>query len=138
MTSRRPQARRLGARSSAGFTLLEVLVAVAVTSIALLAVYRLQAQTLDLNYSIRFFTTAPLLAQDALARFEAESLADESGGEGDFGENFPGYEWEITVEEVESELLENVVENLKRITVAVTYNDDEFVFSFSTYRYITG
>ena len=63
-------------RSSGGFTLLEVLVAVAVTAIALLAVYRLQAQTIDLNYSIRFYAAAPLLAQDALARFEAENLAD--------------------------------------------------------------
>ena len=99
-------------QTDAGFTLLEVLVAVAVTSVALLAVYRLQAQSIDLNYSIRFYAMAPLLAQDALARFEAESLEEETHDSGDFGDGFPGYLWEISVDDVESELLEDVAENL--------------------------
>jgi general secretion pathway protein I len=124
--------------TSAGFTLLEVLVAVAVASVALLAIYRLQAQTINMNYSIRFYATAPLLAQDALARFEAESLAEETGDAGDFGDEFPDYLWEISVDDVESELLEDVAENLKKINVTVTYNEDEFVFLYSTYRFVEG
>lgn len=125
-------------RSSAGFTLLEVLVAVAVASVALLAVYRLQGQTINLNYSIRFYAAAPLLAQDALARFESESLEEATDDSGDFGDEFPGYLWEISVEDIESELLGEVAERLKKINVAVTYNENEFLFTYSTFRFIDG
>ena len=46
-----------------GFTLLEVMVAVAIVAIALSAVYKLYSQAFDMNQSARFYTTATLLAE---------------------------------------------------------------------------
>ena len=118
-----------------GFTLLEVMIAVAVASVALLAVYRLQTQTISMNYSIRFYATAPLLAKHALSTFEMEYLGESTEESGDFGREFPGYTWAVSVEEVESELLGKTAERLKQLNVEISFNKDEFIYLFSTYRF---
>ena len=50
-----------------GFTLLEVMVSVAIMSIVLVSVYRLHSQSLTMNTEARFYTQAPMLAQSKLA-----------------------------------------------------------------------
>jgi general secretion pathway protein I len=117
-----------------GFTLLEVMAAVSILAIVLTAVYRLHAQTISMNSSARFYTNAPLLAQRTLA--EVETKTDEFMGadSGDYGDEFPGYSWTVSVEDVESEELGEAAEDLKQIDVGVMYNEGEFSYSFRTYR----
>ena len=50
-----------------GFTLLEILVAISIISIALIAVYRLYTQTLSMHQFQIFNTQAPMLAQKKMA-----------------------------------------------------------------------
>jgi general secretion pathway protein I len=117
-----------------GFTLLEVMVAVSIMAIVLVAVYRLHSQTISMNIAAKFYTSAPLLAQGKLAEFEIMPADKLTGDSGDFGENFPGYYWNVAVEDVESEPLGEAAKGLKRLDVTVTLNN-EFSYSFRTYRF---
>lgn len=124
-------------RTAAAFTLLETLVAVTIIAIVLLAVYRLQSQTLVMNLSSRFYTNAPLLAQKKLSELElggSLDLVDPSGG---FGEGFPGYSWEAAVDSIDSELLGETAARLRRIDLKVLYNQGELEYTVRTYRLVT-
>ena len=67
---------------SAGFTLLEVLVCLSIISIVLVGIYRMHSQTLLMNRSTQFYTTAPLLAQRRLAEIELNTPSDFIDGGG--------------------------------------------------------
>lgn len=96
-----------------GFTLLEVMLAMAVLAIALVAVFQSQSQSISMAGISRFYTTAPLLAQSKMAETEAMPVADIGSEDGDFGEDFPQYAWQVTVADTGFEFL-------KRIEVTVT------------------
>jgi len=117
-----------------GFTLLEVLIALAIMAIVLVSVYRLHSQTLTMTTANRFYTQAPLLAQSKMAQLEASSAGSFSGESGDFGEKFPGYSWSVATEDVSSEALGEIAADLKRIDVTVTLNGNEYVYSIRSYR----
>lgn len=127
-------------RRSRGFTLLEVMAALAIIAIVLVAVYRMHAQTISMNGTAGFYTRAPLLARSVVARLAA--APDEMGFSdgGDFGEKLPGYRWEINIEELTSEILVETLgetaERLKQIDVTVTLNDD-YTYTVRTYRMLT-
>jgi len=118
------------------FTLLEVMVAVSIMAIVLIAVYRMQAQTIAMSNASRFYTTAPLLAQSKIAELGIISSVELGGGSGDFGEDFPGYTWNLEIEEMESEVLGSYAKDLKRIDVSVNFNEGEFVYGFRTYKFL--
>ena len=120
-----------------GFTLLEVMVAMAIMAIVLVSVYRMHSQTLTMNTASRFYTQAPLLAQSKMAQLESGGTEIIAGDSGDFGEEFPGYTWNVTVEDVPSEALGEVASDLKRIDLLVSYNDNEYTYNVRTYRLIT-
>ena len=109
-----------------GFTLLEVLIAMAIMAIVLVSVYRLHSQTLTMTTANRFYTQAPLLAQSKMAQLQAASSDLGSGDSGDFGDKFPGYAWSVSTEDVSSEALGEAAENLKRIDVTVSLNEFEY------------
>ncbi len=119
-------------RRATGFTLLEVMVAMAIMAIVLVSVYRMHAQTLAMNTANRFYTQAPMLAQGKLAQLATGSSEIIAGDSGDLGEKFPGYSWSVAVEEVSSEALGEVANDLKQIDLTVSYN--EYVYSVRTYR----
>ena len=121
-------------RIKTGFTLLEVLIALAIMAVVLAAVYRMQSQTLSMTTANRFYTIAPMLAQGKMAQLEATSDDVNSGDSGDFGEKFAGYSWSVTAEEVSSEALGEVAEDLKQIEVTVALNENEYVYSIRSYR----
>ena len=123
---------------AAGFTLLEVMVAVAIMSIVLVSVYRLHSQSLAMNTETRFYTQAPLLAQSKLAEMETGEDAEFTNDSGNFGEEFAGYSWNVAVDEVDIEALGEISQDLKKIEVTVAYNDNEFIYNLRTYRIIRG
>lgn len=111
------------------------MVAVTIIAIVLLAVYRMQSQTLVMNLSSRFYTTAPLLAQQKLSELELSESLDLVNPSGAFGDDFPGYSWEVAVDGVDSELLGESAENFKRIDVKVLFNQGELAYTVRTYRF---
>jgi prepilin-type N-terminal cleavage/methylation domain-containing protein len=127
-------------RGPAGFTLLEVMVALGIMAIVLTSVYRLQAQTLTMSMESRFYTQAPLLARSALTRYEEASRREQrplASDHGDFGVEFPGYAWKITVDESPSQTLgADISRDLKRIEVLVSLNGGQYSYGLRTYRFV--
>ena len=115
-----------------GFSLLEVMVAMAIMAIVLVAVYRMHSQTLSMAAASQFQTEAPLLAQRKLAELEAseDAIGPDSG---DFGDDFEGYRWTVEVEDVISEALGEISQDLKRIDLTVS--SDGGTFELRTYRF---
>ena len=122
-------------RYAFGFTLLEVMVAIAVLSIVLVSVYRMHSQTLTLNTAARFYTNAPLLAQKKMAEVTSLSSSVFATDSGDFGENYPGYSWQVSTTDISSEILGEVADDFKRINVRVSYNNDQLSYNLTTYRF---
>jgi len=118
-----------------GFTLLEVMVSVAIMGIVLVGVYGMHSRSLELSMEARFYTQAPMLAQSKLAELETNSEEEIVGDSGGFGENFPLYTWMVSVDDVQIEALGELSDDLKRIDVSVSYNNDEHVYRFRTYRF---
>jgi general secretion pathway protein I len=122
-------------RTAFGFTLLEVMIALAVMSIVLVSVYRMHSQSLTMNTAARFYTLAPLLAQNKLAELETLSSDGFPDDSGDFGEQYPGYSWQTSLTDVSSEVLGEVADDLKRVDLTITYNNNQFSHSIRTYRF---
>ncbi len=116
-----------------GFTLLEIMVSISIIAIVLVSVYRLHAQTITMNYAVRFYTIAPMLAKLKIAEFQTKAIDDLTDNSGDFGKDYSGYHWNVTINDIESETLGSTAENLKRIDVVVTFNNDEFTYDLRTY-----
>ena len=123
-------------QTALGFTLLEVMIALAVMSIVLVSVYRMHSQSLTMNTAVRFYTLAPLLAQNKMAELETLSSGGFPDDSGDFGEQYPGYSWRASLADVSSEVLGEVADDLKRIGVTVSLNENQFVYTLRAYRFL--
>ena len=118
-----------------GFTLLEVMVAVAIVAIALSAVYKLYSQAFSMNQSARFYTTATLLAETKLAELATVSTGDLGSDAGNFEDDYSGYSWQITVTEVEAEEIALSQQALRQIDILITHDQQDESFSLRTYRF---
>lgn len=117
-----------------GFTLLEVLVALAVLAIALTAIYRMQAQTMRMSAQARFYSLAPQLAKGKLAELERRDFKNISDDSGDFGADYPSYRWSVSMEDLPSDLLKDKEYHLIRIEVTISQNEEE-AYQLRTYRF---
>ena len=77
-----------------------------------------------------------MLAQSKLSQLEANASELIAGNSGDFGEQFPGYTWRISTEEVSSEVLGETAGDLKRIDLTVSLNENEYEYSVRTYFFV--
>ena len=103
-----------------GFSFIEVMLSMAVVAVALTAMLGAQSQGVSAAAEARFWTTAPLLANAVLARYETAGppgLADDSG---DFGDAFPGYRWLAEVGEPVLDEWPDLSERLRLVDVVVT------------------
>ena len=120
-----------------GFTLLEVMIAMAIIAIALVAVLGSQSQILTLASEAKFNTTAALLAQSKMAEIETESMENLSSDSGDFGEDFPNYHWECTVGDLSLAGVEEALDFLKQIDLAVYWgNSEHYQYRLRLYRFV--
>ena len=122
----------------AGFTLLEVMIAVAIMSMALVAAIGSQSQSVSLATEAKFSTTATLLAQSKMADLEANATDDLFSDSGDFGEDFPGYRWESEVSDVTLEKFPEASKHLKKIVLTVGHNDnDRYEYRLEYYQFVS-
>jgi len=124
--------------SSLGFTLLEVMIAVAVLTIALAAVLGLQSKSLTLASESRFQTTAAFLAQGKMAEMAVAGIGDLTSDSGDFGDVFSGYAWRLSVQNADLPGLEKMKGRLKRIDLEVTCGEGElYRYDLRLYRFFS-
>jgi general secretion pathway protein I len=116
-----------GLLGRAGFTLLEVMIAVGIIAIALVTLLGAQSQSVSIAAAARFDTTAALLAQGKMAELCVQGFEGVSDGEGDFGEDYPGFTWKVEVREltVDEIGLEGLAGMLKAVDLVVRSRDDE-------------
>lgn len=135
LLNKRPAGRSTAcSRHGRGFTLIEVLVALSIITIALTSIYRLQGDTIRMSADARFYTVAPMLAQQKLAQIEREGFRFAADGTGDFDQEHPGYGWAVRIEDAQSELIKNPKHHLIRIDLVVT-RDEEKSYALRTYRF---
>ena len=96
-----------------GFTLMEVMVAMAILAIALVSIFQLQSQSISMATDSRFLTTAALLAQSKMVEIETQSTLSNKTESGDFGPDYPQYAWQLVIDD--TQLLQ-----FKKIAVTVT------------------
>jgi general secretion pathway protein I len=80
-----------------GFTLMEVMIAMVILAVALIAILQSQSQSISMFTDSRFMTTAALLAQSKMAEVEAGSIQDTNSKDGDFGTDYPDYTWHLEI-----------------------------------------
>ncbi len=119
-------------QTDTGFTLIEVLVSVAIISIGFFGVYTLHIQTIAANSVVRFHLKAPFLAQMKISELDS-SLSELSESTGDFGDEHPGFSWKVVPGEIESESLGAVSEKLIQYELEV-FNDSAD-YSITVYRF---
>jgi general secretion pathway protein I len=117
-----------------GFTLLEVMIAVALIAIALVTLLGSQSQSVFFANSAKFETMAALLAQSKMSEITIQAADSLSSDSGDFGEDYPGYAWEATVSDVSIEGLDAISDYLKQIDLAVTWG--ALSYNLRLYHYV--
>ncbi|MBW1802033.1 MAG: type II secretion system minor pseudopilin GspI [Deltaproteobacteria bacterium] len=108
-----------------GFTLLEVMVAMAIIAIALTAVLGSQSQGVSLASEAKFNTTAALLAQSKMAEIRLKNPDELISDSGDFGEDFPGYLWQVTLSSVNLDNIEDITDDFAQIDLEISWGEDE-------------
>ena len=96
-----------------GFTLLEIVIALGLIAVALLAVFHLQAQNLDLQSEAQFMTLAKCLIQDRISQISCRETLSEGTVTGDMGEDFPDFTYEEEISQVPE------VENVYKVRVGI-------------------
>ena len=86
-----------------GFTLLEVMISLAILAVSLVAVAGINASAIDMHAYSKRLTVATMLARSKMADLESKLMsedlpADDSGEEGTFEEDgFPEYRWRAEI-----------------------------------------
>ena len=129
--------RRASPLAKAGFTLLEVMIALSILAIAYVTLLGSQAKSLSLATETRFMLEASLLIDDKLADFESgvEPLESNSGT---FDETAPGYTWNTETEEVSLDLEDMSTEDLPqliKLTITVARKGSTFSHSRTLYTF---
>lgn len=86
----------MGGGKDEGFTLLEVMVAVAVLAFALVSILAVAGRNVSLSARAADLRTASALADDMASRIDARGLSSISSRSGKFEER-PGFEWHLSV-----------------------------------------
>ena len=88
-------------RKAHGFTLLEVMIALAILALVGVAFLRTQASSVHLVDESAQISLATLLAREKMAELESADFPEAGKNSGEGGEAFPRYRWEREVSPTE-------------------------------------
>lgn len=92
----------------AGFSLIEVVVAILIMGIALVGLTEGVTSALSSSKASEVQSTAALLAAGQIETLRAEGDYPDGQTEGDFGDEFPQYQWKQTISDTRIDGLHNV------------------------------
>ena len=113
-----------------GFTLLEIVISLGLMTIALLAVFRLQAQNLDFQSEAQFITIAKHLAQDRISQIQAGGIPTEGTSSGDFPDDFSDFSFR---EEISTVL---GMDDLFEVRISITLKQQELTRDLSVETFL--
>jgi len=111
-----------------GFTLLEVVISVAIIGVSLMMLLSAVNRNIDIAGKSRDAQIAALLAQQMLTNIELEGFPQVREEEGEFQDN-PGFNWFLSVLPYNLSLLET---NIRIVRVLIVWNDGNDGFEVST------
>lgn len=128
-----------------GFTLLEVLIAMAIIGIVFVSVFRMHAGNIRLVQREKFDSVAPLLAAKQLALIETDIMKYDNMSD-EFDKEDKGYKWQCEISDMslsdfddsDSALDKDSMENFKKITLTISGFDKEHIYKVITWRYVEG
>jgi len=85
-------------RGQQGFTLLEVMVALAIVATVLVALLGLQTRTIGMSDRQQKMTRATMLAQERMTEIELNAATGNREDEGIFDKPFENYRWQVRYE----------------------------------------
>ena len=110
-----------GAAAARGFTLLEIMVALAIISVALVALLALGNRSIATHARLQQLTQATLLAQQKLATAEVDARLgrlEQVRQEGVFPEPYTAYRWRL-------EFADTPLPSIRTITVTVAWGEED-------------
>ena len=115
--------RRLPAlgQDSGGFTLLEVMVALAIISVALVSLLTLANRSITTHARLQRLTQATLLAQQKMASTEVDARfgrLERNRQEGGFPEPYSAYRWRL-------DFADTPLPSIKAVTVTVVWGEEK-------------
>ncbi|MGD9823344.1 type IV pilus modification PilV family protein [Desulfobacter sp.] len=125
--------------AEAGFTLIEMMVAMAIIATVMVALFRMQSGTISLAGADDFQTTSRYLAAKALAQIELSM--NDPGVKGEFGQAFDGYAWRCEVTDVNANFSDimpdfaDKIGTLKKIDLTITRQQGNRSYHVETFRY---
>ena len=111
-------------RSNNGFTLLEVMVALAIIATALVTLLGTHMMSMNLAHKNKEQSLTAMLARQKMEELFTVPFDSLAGASGDFGPEYPEYAWEIVVEEAE-------IDNLKNVEITVSTPENTFALETS-------
>lgn len=116
-------------RSTAGFTLMEVVVAMALLSVSAVILLESHYASLELTADAQEIATQNRLLEAAVSYAQIQTIAGETRGDGEFGDLYPGFAYEFSADEVENDNNSG----LYRVEVVFTTPTDTMEHSFFVY-----
>jgi general secretion pathway protein I len=113
--------------SQLGFTLLEVMVAVAIIAITFVSLLGSQSQSISIAEISRFETNAAMLAREKLTELQLEGFDALSNDSGRFEDDFSDFYWQAEVRELgeDDTGIAGTDSLLKLVTLNVNRGEDE-------------
>ena len=113
--------------SQTGFTLLEVMVAVAIIAITFVSLLGSQSQSISIAEISRFETNAAMLAREKLTELQLEGFDALSNTSGVFEDAFADFSWQVDVRELNEDEtgIAGTEEILKFVILTVSRGDNE-------------
>lgn len=105
-------------RAQRGFTLLEVMIAVAILALVAVAFLRAQASSVRLIDESVQISMATLLARERMAELESRGFPEPGDGSGAGGDAFPSFRWEYKISTTD-------IPNIRKAVVRVLWAEGD-------------